>query len=339
MVNHHNPRNRIRKSYIVLLLVVVFSLLLSGCGAEKPKVYRVGILSGLDYFSNSIDGFKAKMTELGYVEGQNITYDLQKANFDMAEYKRILQQFVADKVDLIYVFPTEAALEAKAATEGSNIPVVFGFTFIEGNDLVQSIVEPGGNITGVRYAGPDLALKRFEVLRELAPQAKYILIPYQRDYPSVPGQIEALRPVAADAGITLIEVPAANTAELEAELQTRAKAPDIGVDAVLMILEPLMRTPDAFAVITNFAAEHKLVAGGALTSAEGNVSVFGIAADNVAVGKQAASLTDKIFKGTPPGTLSVVSAENYLQINYKAAQEQGLTVPDGLLRQADEIIK
>ena len=50
--------------------------------------------------ANTADGFKAKMTELGYIEGENIVYDHQKTNFDMAAYKRTLKKFVADKVDL-----------------------------------------------------------------------------------------------------------------------------------------------------------------------------------------------------------------------------------------------
>jgi putative ABC transport system substrate-binding protein len=105
-------------------LLVVVCVFLSSCGKKKPKVYRVGILSGLSYLNEAADGFKAKMTELGYAEGKNIIYDHRKTDFDMAAYKNILNKFVADKVDLVFVFPTEATQEAKAATQGTNIPVV-----------------------------------------------------------------------------------------------------------------------------------------------------------------------------------------------------------------------
>jgi putative ABC transport system substrate-binding protein len=318
----------------------VNSLLLSGCGgAQKPKVYRVGVLSGLDFVADITDGLKAKMTELGYIEGKNILYDVQKTNFDMAAYKSILKKFVADKVDVIFVFPTEASQEAKAATQGTNIPVVFAFALIEGMGLVNSVREPGGNITGVRYPGPDIAVKRFEIMHELAPQAKRMWIPYQKGYPIVTSQLEVLRPAAAAAGVTLIEAPANNAAELEADLQARAKSADIGLDAILFLAEPLAVTPDAFAVMGKFAYEHKLPIGGALMSAGGYGAVFGVNVQNVAVGKQAAPLIDKILKGTPAGTIPVVSAENYFQINYKVAQDLGLEVPEGLLSQANEVIR
>jgi len=322
-----------------LLGSVLIGLLVSGCGAEEPKVYRVGVLSGFDYFAATTDGFKAKMTELGYVEGQNIVYDVQKTNFDMAAYKRILQKFVADKVDLILVFPTEASMEASVATQGTNIPVVFANANIEDTNLIKSVREPGGNITGVRFPGPDIALKSFEILRELDPQAKRIWLPYQRGYPIVASQLEVLRPAAKTAGVSLIEAPVDNLAELEAELQAYAKSDPIGIDAILLIPEPIAGTRDAFVVMGKFAHEHKLPIGGILLSAEGYDSIFGVNVNAIEAGKQAAPLADKIFKGIPAGTIPVVSAESFLQVNYKAAQELGLSVDEGLLSQADEIIR
>ncbi len=328
------------KSWLVVpILLVVMVLLLSGCATEKPQVYRVGVLSGLGYVAAITDAFKAEMAEFGYVEGENIVYDVQETEFDMAVYQSILQKFVADRVDLIFVFPTEASLEAKAATQGTDIPVLFDFALIEGMGLVQNVREPGGNITGVRYPGPDIALRRFEIMRELAPEAKRMWIPYQRGYPIVGPQLEVLYPAAQAAGITLIEAPADNAAELEAELQARAQSADLGLDAILFLAEPLAVTPDAFAVMGRFAAEHKIPIGGALMEAGGYGSIFGVNVDIISSGKQAAPLADKILKGTPAGSIPVVSAENFLQISYKVAQELGMGVPEGLLTQADEIIR
>ncbi|MBN1993716.1 MAG: ABC transporter substrate-binding protein [Anaerolineae bacterium] len=325
--------------FTIVVYSLVIVILLSSCGAEKPKVYRVGILSGLNFVAVITDGFKAKMTELGYIEGQNIVYDVQKTDFDMAEYKHIAQKFVDDKVDLIVVFPTEATMEVKAATQGTDIPVVFTFALIEGMGIVDSVREPGGNITGVRYPGPDIALRRFEIMRELAPQAKRIWLPYQRGYPIVAPQLEILRPVAAEAGITLIEFPADNAAELQAELDARAKSDDLGLDAILFLVEPLAVTPDAFAVMGKFADEHKIPIGGALIEVEGYGVIFGVNVNPVISGELAAPLADKVLKGTPAGTIPVVSDENFLEIDYNVAQRLGVTVPDGLLSQADRVIR
>jgi putative ABC transport system substrate-binding protein len=326
---------------ILFVLILVFAgyVFLGGGSKQSQKVYRVGILSGLEYMAAAADGFKTKMTELGYIEGRNIVYDLQKTDFDMAAYKRILRKFVADKVDLIFVFPTEATQEAKAATNGTGIPVVFAVANIEDTGIVNSVREPGGNITGVRYPGPDLAIKRFEIMRELAPNAKRMWIPYQRGYPIVTSQLKALQPVAASSGITLVEFPADNAAEVQADLSARVESGDIGIDAILFIAEPLAVTPDAFEVMGKFAAEHKLPIGGAYMMVGGHGSIFGVNIETFATGRQAAVLAEKILKGTSAGTIPVVSSESFFQINYKVAQELGVKVPEGLLSRADEVIR
>jgi putative ABC transport system substrate-binding protein len=340
MRTNEYPQNRVVNRWTVLTLVTVIALLLGGCCTKKePKVYHVGILSGLSYFADAVDGFKAGMTELGYIEGENIVYDVQSTEFDMAAYRSILQQFVADDVDLIFVFPTEASQEAKAATQGTDVPVVFCNANIEDTGLVDSVREPGGNITGVRFPGPDLALRRFEVMRELAPQATRILVVYQRGYPIVESQLELLRPATTAAGVTLIESPADDTAEVEADLQARAESGDIGIDAILLIPEPLSVTPDSFLVMARFAVEQNIPIGGAIVPVEGYSSVFEVGIKTFNTGEQAAPLADKILRGTPAGTIPVPSSESYLTLNYKLAQELGLTVPDSLLAQADEVIR
>jgi putative tryptophan/tyrosine transport system substrate-binding protein len=323
----------------VLTLLVLISLLLSGCAAEKPKVYRVGVLSGLEYVADITDGFKARMTELGYVEGQNVIYDVQKTDFDMAAYNNILKKFVTDKVDVIVAFPTEASIEAKMVTEGSGIPVVFTFALIEGMGLVDSVRQPGGNTTGVRYPGPDIALKRFEIMRQLAPDAKRYLLPYQKGYPIVAGQLEALVPAAEAAGIILIEAPADNAADLDAQLSAMAVGEDPGFDAILMLVEPLAVTPDAFEVMGKYAYENKVPLGGALFATNDYRTVFGVNVNTFEVGKITAPLVDKIFKGANAGTVPVVSAESILQIDTLGAAALGVVIPDGLLLQANEVVR
>ncbi|MFA5357234.1 MAG: ABC transporter substrate-binding protein [Candidatus Omnitrophota bacterium] len=325
---------------IKLLIIFVFAcVLLCGCSGHKEKVYHVGILSGLEYVADIADGFKAGMAELGYVEGKNITYDLQRTDFDMAEYKYILDRFIKDKVDLIFVFPTEASLEAKAAVFGTNIPVVFSFAQVEGVGLIDSVRHPGNNITGVRYPGPDIALKRFEIMLKLVPNARRICVPYQRDYPIISIQLEALYPVAAANGVILLELPASDAGELEDEFKKISGSSEAGIDAILIIIEPLCVNAEAFLAISKFAAGRGIPVGGALISADGYESLFGVNVNNTAVGAQAAPLADKIFRGMPAGDIPVVSSESYFQLNYKAAKALGFEIPEDLLSTANEVIR
>jgi putative tryptophan/tyrosine transport system substrate-binding protein len=337
-----NNKNRFYKIIAVVAAAMVFMiggpLFLNDC-AKKPKIYRVGILSGLDFFTKTAAGFKEKMAEMGYVEGKNIVYDHQKSNIDAGAYKKILTKFIADKVDLIFVFPTEASIEAKAIARGTTIPVLFADAIIEETGLINSMTNPGENITGVRWPGPDLAVKILEIMRKIAPRAKKIWLPYQKGYPTIVSQLKALHSAAAISGVTLIEAPVSNLSELRARLDSAAGLKKPGMDAIMNIPEPLSGTPEGFLTMCVFAQKHSLPIGGTLNSIEGCESLFGVNVDHFTVGKQAAILADKILSGVPAGSIRVVSAEIYIQINYREIKKMGLKADEGLLSSANEVIR
>jgi putative ABC transport system substrate-binding protein len=334
-----NKQIKPKHPMLVMTLLVVVCVFLSGCGDKKQKVYRVGIVFGVETFIDIADGFRAKMAELGYVEGENIVYDLQKLNADPTAEKSAAEKFVQDNVDMIFAFPTEPALAAKAATQGTDIPVVFALAGIEGNNLIDSVSEPGGNITGVRFPGPEITVKRLDILHELVPQAKRVYIIYDPNYPTAPSALKDLRPAASSLGLTLVEDPVKNIEELKAALQKRTELENIGIDAILIMPEILTQSPDGFSAVLTFANKHNLPIGGSLVYTAELGALFSYIPDNLEMGMQAATMADKIFKGIPTGTIMVVTPVSYLRLNYKVIQGFGLKVPQGLLSMAVEIIR
>jgi putative tryptophan/tyrosine transport system substrate-binding protein len=333
----HNIKCAITNS---IILTISFStiLLLSSC-SSKTKVYHVGILSGADTFIDIAHGFKAKMTELGYIEGKNVIYDLQAVNADPDGEQRIAKKFVTDKVDLIFAFPTEAAVKSKNAAQDTKIPVVFAMAGIEGNNLVKSISQPGENITGVRFPGPDLTVKRFEILSQLAPNVKRLYIVYDVNYPTARPSLAVLHPAVASKGVTLVEDHVRNIKELKAALRKRSGLRDIGVDAILIMPETLTQSPEGWAQISRFAEAHRIpIAGSAAFEADMG-AVFSYLPDTTETGRLAASLADKIFKGTPAGSIFVVTPDSRLRLNYKLAMKLGLTVNESLMSLANEVIR
>jgi putative tryptophan/tyrosine transport system substrate-binding protein len=340
MINKKNSQGRSQNGWAVFTWIIVISMLLSGCGgAQLKKVYHVGILNDGGSFSAIGDGFKAKMTALGYIEGQNIVYDMQNANANPTEEKRMAKLLVDAKVDLIMTFPAPPTTAAYGATQGTNIPVVFAYFQVEDNGLVKSVREPGGNMTGVRYPGTELMTRRIELLHEIAPQVKRVWIGFDKNGANVPVALGALRPAAALAGITLVEVPATAQSELAADLAARAGSADLGLDAILTMPDSFNTSPAGFAVLSKFASEHNLPLAGGLASQAEQGALFINGTDFTSVGELAAPLADKILKGTQAGTIPLVSPEQTLVINYKVAQQLGLTVPDGLLKLANKIIR
>ncbi len=330
----------IRQIVIATFLVTV--VFLSGCTsqtAQTQKMYHVGILSSSIELDDVANGFKAKMVELGYIEGKNIIYDMQSSNNDEAKMQEIAQKFVDDKVDLILAYSTGNALGAKAATRGTDIPVVFAVSTIERNNLIENVRQPGGNITGVRQPSVELAAKRLELLLEMAPRTKRVWLTYKSDFSSALATLDLLRPSASSMGITLVEVPVTNVSDIQADLAARAKSGGIGIDAILMLPEPLGNSPAGWALINEFAAKYKVPIAGHTPSQVYLGAVLTYLPDNYKIGQVAAPMADKIFKGTPAGTISVVTPEADLRINYKLAKEIGLNMSEGLLSRAKEIIR
>jgi putative ABC transport system substrate-binding protein len=338
MSGNNHSQDRIRTGWAIFVGIVAI-ILLSGC-AKAPKVYRVGILVGADTMSIIVDTFKARMTELGYVEGKNITYDVQESNADPAEEKRISDKFATDKVDLVFAFPGQTARSAKAALQGTNIPIVFANAVIEGTNLVDSVRSPGGNITGVRVPGTELTLKSFESLLEFTPRFERIMVIYDPNYPTTPSALGALRPAALSSNVTLQEVHVTRIQDTQAVLQGLEESGDATMDAIMLLQDTIPRSSEATGLIVKFADARRVpVAGGPYALVRNGGVVLSVASDLVETGGLAASLADKILKGTPAGTIPVVSPQPRLYINYTKAQELGLTVPQGLLKQATEIIR
>ena len=115
--------------------------------------------------------FRQGLRETGYVEGQNAAIEHRWAEGHYDRLSEMANDLVRRNVDVIVTRGgTPAIRAAKNAT--STIPIVFA----SGDDpvgegLVASLARPGGNLTGVSYLIIDLIPKRFELLRELVPNA------------------------------------------------------------------------------------------------------------------------------------------------------------------------
>jgi len=324
-------------SLVVILLAIGAYFLLTPEKKEE-RIYHVGVLgTGGEFFTDLFDAFKEEMTGLGYVEGKNIIYDVYMATEPVGN-EVIVQKYVNEKVDLIFSFATEATIEAKEAAAETEIPVVFTSTFIEGTDLVESIVLPGDNITGVRYPTTESAVGRLEYLHRITPQAKRIWIPCLKDYPTVDPQLKAMEPVASSLGVTLIPGLYTSPAEVKAYIDEYTASSNVGIDAIIMLAEPFSITPEVTEPVFEFADEYGLPVGSAMIFKEAYGPVIGFHPTNSKMGSLAASLVGEVLGGAPAGTLAVVTADNDLRINYKVAQKLGLEVSEGLLERAIEII-
>ena len=159
-------------SRLALSLVMLFVGLRS---AQAQKVYRVGALVAEDQFVPAIDGFKKKMSELGYLESKNIKYELQNAKGDQETLKKMAQALIEKRPDLIVTSSTTATVPVAKLTRQSNLPVVF----LSAGDplrLVKSYFSSGNNMTGITSASVGLIAKRLELLKTISPGMKRVIL-------------------------------------------------------------------------------------------------------------------------------------------------------------------
>jgi putative ABC transport system substrate-binding protein len=309
----------------------------TGCTEKEQKVYRVGILTDFSPFMIIADSFKSGMTELGYIENENIVYDVQIKDFDPEGQKAAVKQFIEDKVDLIFTFPTEASVIAYQLTQGTDIPVVFAMCGVEGNIPIESVSHPGGNITGVRFPGPDNVVKHLELILEIKPVTKRLWATYSPNYPNTKVMVEELRKASLSYNMEFLGAPNETIDGVKTDLMNLEASGKVDIDAILLLPEGLSQSPDVTDAIMEFAEKHQLPVGGGVPSTLEKGIIFAYLPDYSEMGKAAAPLAQKIFNGIPAGTIPLVTPENYLYLNYKAISDLGLTADEGLLTRAKEI--
>jgi putative tryptophan/tyrosine transport system substrate-binding protein len=121
--------------------------------AGQAKVYRIGALFPGGPLSETIDGLRGGLGELGLKEGKQFTLAIVDTKGDAKTAEEAARNFEREKFDLIYALTIPVVTLAKAAT--TNVPIVF----CVGTDpvamgLVDSFVKPGGRLTGVQYLAP-----------------------------------------------------------------------------------------------------------------------------------------------------------------------------------------
>jgi putative tryptophan/tyrosine transport system substrate-binding protein len=333
MSNKKVSRSKSQTGWALLTVLIVITLLLSGCaGLAKQKTYTIGVINLAPTLEDTFTGFKQGMTELGYIEGKNITYINAGPAGSIDKLDGVAQNLVKAKVDLIFSISTPATLAAQKATASNHIPVVFGIlTDPVGAGVVTSLAQPGGNITGVTF-GPQ-EVQRLEWLTKIAPAAKRVYIIYNSDDSSAKSALKTVNATAANLGLEIIAREARNPDEIAAAL---ANLPE---DIDVLYLLPDSQTEGKLVDILAVANARHLATSVANVDRVKDGPLYSYAMKLVPTGQQAAHLADQILKGAMPADLPVETTEFFLAINLKTAQTLGITIPDVILSQADTIYR
>lgn len=322
-----------------LTLLTAALLVLGGCAPVAPaaaptaapaKTYRVGISQ---FFSHPViddyrEGFKAGMAKGGLAEGQQVTYDVQNAQFNMDTLRAIAQKFQADKVDLVFTMTTPATLATLNVI--SDTPVVFGLaTDAKGSGILKDTAKPDRNATGVEsWWPPD---KHLEAMRKVLPNAKRLGVPYNSGESNSRIQMDNYKAAAGGTGFEFVEANVTSTNDVQQAVQSLVGRSD----AILIIGDNTVQ--GAIGAVLKIGFENKLpvLSTDPENAKEGVLSGWGI--NQKDTGAQAGELAARVLKGAKVVDTPVERPRKYwFTVNTAAASRLGITVPGDVLKQTDQ---
>ena len=270
------------------------------------------------------------LRDLGWIDGRNVIVERRTMERQPARAPAILADLIARGVDVIFVGATDWLRDAAlAATRTIPIVAVFPEDPVE-TGHVASLARPGGNLTGgTTSTGREMYDKRFELLKEIAPQSSRVVFLGRQSAWS------AYRSGADVSASASTFVPAERPEDLDQAFATVARA---RADALMVSLGPFLF--DEAPRIARFALEHRLPAVFPWRRAVEAGGLLSYGPDVGQLFRQLAAYVDKILKGAKPAELPIEQPKVFeLVVNAKTAKALGLTIPPAILLRADEVIE
>jgi putative ABC transport system substrate-binding protein len=321
-----------------LVMAVTVNLLAAPVAVDAQpttKVHRIGYLGSGSSNSGFHEQFRLGLSDLGWIEGQNIVIDYRFADGRFDRLPELAAELVQLKVDIIVAQPTPAALAARNSTK--TIPIVMiNVGDPVGIGLVTSLARPAGNVTGTAF-DVDLATfaKALELLKEAVPKAHHVAVLSNPANPAQALAIKRLKVAAKSLGLRLLLLEVRGPEEFS---RAFAEATKERVDALFVVAESLFNLHRT--TLADLALKHRLptLHGTRESVAAGGLMSYGPSlAQN---SRRAATFVDKILKGAKPADLPVEQPTKFeIIVNLKTAGTLGLNIPPSLLQRADEVIR
>jgi putative ABC transport system substrate-binding protein len=303
--------------------------------AQPKPMPVIGFLGSASPGPNepSVAALRQGLSETGYVDGQNLTIEYRWAEGQYNRLPALAAELVGHKVDAIVTQGNVSALAAKSAT--ATIPIVFLSGDPIGAGLVASLARPGGNLTGASIITVGLMSKRLELLSELVPQAGVIALLVNPYNPNTEPMMRDAQEAARAKGVQLHMLKAATESEIDVAFATLVQ---LQPGALVVGSDPsfsgwrgqLVALAARHAVPAIYDTSEFVAAGGLISYGPSFTATY----------REIGIYVGKILKGARPADLPVQQPTTFeLVINLKTAKALGLTVPQAIFIQANEVIE
>jgi putative ABC transport system substrate-binding protein len=304
------------------------------CGpalADKPVAVAVTAIVEHPALDATRDGIKAALLAGGYEDGKNLRFTYESAQGNPATAAQIARQLVGEAPDGLVPISPPSAQAVVAAT--SEIPVVFtAVTDPLGAKLVDSLEQPGGNVTGMSDLSP-IGL-HMELIREILPDAQRLGVIYNPGEANSVTLVELLRLEGPGRGFAVIEAAAPRSADVLAAAQSLVG----DVDAIYVPTDNTVVT--ALEAIVKVGEENALpvFAGDTDSVPRGAIAALGF--NYYDLGRQTGKIVARVLNGEAPGAIAVQGIETtQLYVNPGAAAKMGIELPEQVVARAKVVIE
>jgi putative ABC transport system substrate-binding protein len=283
----------------------------------------------------TLAAFREGLRERGWVDGQNVVAEIRYADGNVDRLPALVAELIRLKVDILVTTSSGTTWAAKNATQ--SIPIVMAASANAlGEGLVTNLAHPGGNITGMTFlAGPEIAGKQLQLLKELVPSAARVAVLANPTNRAHAAMAREARVAARSVGAQVQVLEAANADQLDSAFAAMAKehanALLVLTDSWFLGQHPRVADLAARNRLPALYSQREFVDAGGLVSYGPNLrDMF----------RRAATHVDKILRGAKPGDIPIEQPTHFeMVINLKAAKALGLTIPKDVLQRADEAIQ
>jgi putative ABC transport system substrate-binding protein len=292
---------------------------------------------GTDHVPPSLDTLKARLAELGWVEGENIK--LIWRNLEPEEANAQAEVFVGTGVNLIVAFEDKSIEAAQAATakDGSRIPIVFLHPSDPVRDeLVKDLSRPGGNLTGV-FGARDVVAKQLELYQALVPELHRVLTLVDPTDKRTERLLEEYESAAAKLARPLeLDTREASSAK---DLRRIFRSLQPGEVDGAFLLSPSLRL-NFSALTIKLAKQARLPVQAHRKEWVEQGALFSYGTDLRPLGRAGARYVDRILTGASPEDLAVEELPDVeFAINLKTASRLGIKPPQDMIIRADEVYR
>ncbi|MBY0533393.1 MAG: ABC transporter substrate-binding protein [Rickettsiaceae bacterium] len=313
---------------ILATILVALSLILLSTFTNTQKDPSIPLIAIANYGPHSslqetIDGLKAKLTQLGYVEDKTIRYEITDVNFETSLVIQMLNKLKSNKPHIIVAISTPVAQAAKNTI--TDIPVVYA----DVTDPVEAGLvsnDPNSNITGTSDK-QDLSLM-FKLAKQLLPSAKKVGVLYSTGEANDLSLVNMLVATSKELGLEVVAIPVEHTRDVVTRMKLFKDKVDFiytgSSGAIQASLPAISSAAQAMQLpLFNFNGEEVI----------SHIALASYGVSHKQVGANAANIIDKLLKGEKIGNIKPVyptEEDHKAFISRKKADQLGLKIPTDL---------